>query len=113
MELASCESAFGERRDIPLRSPLVLFLLEAQRGVTRILFGLFHSSSVHSPKLTSDCRRWRNAVGLGLYTLAKDLISLSYEYLSRREVQSRHLRDRPFAEVDPKELDLLPSPNAQ
>ena len=53
--------------------------------------------------------RWRNAVGLGLWFVAKDCVSLWHEWLSQREVKSRKVKSRSFEGIDPKELDLKPS----
>ena len=35
------------------------------------------------------------------------MVSLWSEWLSKREVESRRLKNRPFDEVDPAELDLI------
>lgn len=55
---------------------------------------------------------WRNAVGLGIFVFAKDCIRLLHLYLTKRELQSRTVKNRTFAGVDIRELDLInPPPN--
>ncbi|KAI1789666.1 hypothetical protein LXA43DRAFT_1019810 [Ganoderma leucocontextum] len=55
---------------------------------------------------------WRNAVGLGFFVFAKDCIRLLHLYLTKRELQSRKVKNRTFAGVDIRELDLInPPPN--
>jgi len=56
----------------------------------------------------SDPVWWRNTLGLGLLFVGKDLVSIWYQYLSRREVRSRRLKNKPFEGIDPRELDLKP-----
>ncbi|GLB44199.1 putative RING-variant domain containing protein [Lyophyllum shimeji] len=51
---------------------------------------------------------WRNAIGLGLFVVAKDCVELLHLYLALRELESRHVRSRDFAGVDIRELDLVP-----
>ncbi|KAL5498319.1 hypothetical protein ACEPAH_2461 [Sanghuangporus vaninii] len=51
---------------------------------------------------------WRNAIGLGIFYVAKDLISIWYHYLSQREIRSRRVKDRAFEGISPTELDLKP-----
>lgn len=55
----------------------------------------------------SDATRWRNSIGLGLWIVAKDTVSVWHEWMSQRELNSRQLRSRPFNDVDPAQLDLL------
>ncbi|KAI0742782.1 hypothetical protein C8Q80DRAFT_1190793 [Daedaleopsis nitida] len=50
---------------------------------------------------------WRNAVGLGLFCFGKDCVRLLYLYLTRRELESRKVKNRSFAGVDIRELDLI------
>ncbi|CAA7262178.1 unnamed protein product [Cyclocybe aegerita] len=57
----------------------------------------------------SDPVWWRNAVGFGLFVVAKDCIHLLHLWLAKRELESRRVKDRDFAGVDIRELDLLPS----
>ncbi|RDB23884.1 E3 ubiquitin-protein ligase MARCH5 [Hypsizygus marmoreus] len=52
---------------------------------------------------------WRNSIGLGLFVVAKDCIQLLHLWLAKRELESRHVKNRDFAGVDIKELDLVPS----
>ncbi|KAI5122669.1 hypothetical protein M0805_007929 [Coniferiporia weirii] len=56
----------------------------------------------------SDPVWWRTTLGLGICFVAKDLMSIWYQYLSQREIRSRRLKDRPFDGIDPQELDLKP-----
>ncbi|KAJ8469153.1 hypothetical protein ONZ51_g9184 [Trametes cubensis] len=56
---------------------------------------------------------WRNAVGLGIFVFTKDCIRLLHLWLTKRELQSRRVKSRPFAGVDIQELDLIPRPDAQ
>ncbi|KAG6909177.1 hypothetical protein DXG01_001804 [Tephrocybe rancida] len=51
---------------------------------------------------------WRNAIGLGLFVVAKDAIELLHLWLATRELESRHVKNRDFAGVDIRELDLVP-----
>ncbi|KAG5641928.1 hypothetical protein DXG03_003954 [Asterophora parasitica] len=51
---------------------------------------------------------WRNALGLGLFFVAKDCIELLHLWLATRELESRHVKNRDFAGVDIRELDLVP-----
>ncbi|KAJ7454910.1 hypothetical protein B0H11DRAFT_2068015 [Mycena galericulata] len=52
---------------------------------------------------------WRNSVGLGLFVVAKDFLQLLHIWLSQRELATRRVKNRDFAAVDPRELDLLPT----
>ncbi|KAF8900444.1 hypothetical protein CPB84DRAFT_1680513, partial [Gymnopilus junonius] len=52
---------------------------------------------------------WRNCVGFGLFVAAKDCLQLLHLWLAKRELESRKVKDRDFAGVDIRELDLLPS----
>ncbi|KAF5376055.1 hypothetical protein D9615_007692 [Tricholomella constricta] len=58
---------------------------------------------------------WRNAIGLGLFVVAKDCVELLHLWLATRELESRHVKNRDFAGVDIRELDLVPgfSPRGQ
>lgn len=51
---------------------------------------------------------WRNAIGLGVFVVAKDCIELMYLWLTTRELSSRHVKNRDFSGVDIRELDLIP-----
>jgi hypothetical protein len=50
---------------------------------------------------------WRNAVGMGLFVVAKDCVYLLYQYHLRRERESRRIKNRSFAGIDVKDLDLI------
>ncbi|KAG6833349.1 hypothetical protein H0H87_008525 [Tephrocybe sp. NHM501043] len=51
---------------------------------------------------------WRNAIGLGLFAIAKDAVELLHLWLATRELESRHVKNRDFSGVDIRELDLIP-----
>ncbi|KAG6867726.1 hypothetical protein C0993_011947 [Termitomyces sp. T159_Od127] len=51
---------------------------------------------------------WRNALGLGLFVVVKDAVQLLHLWLATRELESRHVKNRNFAGVDIRELDLVP-----
>ncbi|KAF8838131.1 hypothetical protein BDN67DRAFT_1070933 [Paxillus ammoniavirescens] len=53
---------------------------------------------------------WRNSLGLGLFTIAKDCLHLLHLYLTKRELQSRRVKNRSFEGVDIRELDLIDPP---
>ncbi|KIK96311.1 hypothetical protein PAXRUDRAFT_826109 [Paxillus rubicundulus Ve08.2h10] len=53
---------------------------------------------------------WRNSLGLGLFTIAKDCIHLLHLYLTKRELESRRVKNRSFEGVDIRELDLIDPP---
>ncbi|EPQ55892.1 hypothetical protein GLOTRDRAFT_76123 [Gloeophyllum trabeum ATCC 11539] len=50
---------------------------------------------------------FRNTIGLGLFVVAKDCAELFYAWLSKRELESRHVKTRPFRGIDARELDLI------
>jgi len=50
---------------------------------------------------------WRNTLGLGLFTIAKDCIHILHLYLTKRELESRRVKTRTFEGVDVRELDLI------
>ncbi|KAJ7760994.1 hypothetical protein B0H16DRAFT_1531403 [Mycena metata] len=50
---------------------------------------------------------WRNTLGYGLFVLTKDCFELYRLWLQKQEVQSRSIKSRDFAGVDPAELDLV------
>jgi hypothetical protein len=50
---------------------------------------------------------WRNSLGLGLFTVAKDCLHLLHLWLAKRELQSRHVKNKSFEGVDVRELDLI------
>ncbi|KAI0632917.1 hypothetical protein C8Q77DRAFT_1120476 [Trametes polyzona] len=55
---------------------------------------------------------WRNAVGLGVFVFTKDCIRLLHLWLTKRELESRRVKNRSFAGVDIKELDLIRPPSS-
>lgn len=50
---------------------------------------------------------WRNSLGLGLFTVAKDCLHLLHLWLAKRELQSRRVKNKSFEGVDVRELDLI------
>lgn len=72
--------------------------------------------------------RWRNSVGLGIFIVVcaicpgkprliadttaqvKDCVSLLHLYLTKREIQTRRVKNRSFNGIDIRELDLIPPP---
>ncbi|KIJ64263.1 hypothetical protein HYDPIDRAFT_28699 [Hydnomerulius pinastri MD-312] len=50
---------------------------------------------------------WRNSLGLGLFSVAKDCLHLLHLYLTKRELESRRVKNRSFEGVDVRELDLI------
>ncbi|KAH0834186.1 hypothetical protein J3R83DRAFT_11498 [Lanmaoa asiatica] len=50
---------------------------------------------------------WRNSLGLGLFTIAKDCLHLFHLYLTKQELESRRVKNRSFEGVDIQELDLI------
>ncbi|KAG8215394.1 hypothetical protein J3R82DRAFT_8995 [Butyriboletus roseoflavus] len=50
---------------------------------------------------------WRNSLGVGLFTIAKDCLHLLHLYLTKRELESRRVKNRSFEGVDVRELDLI------
>ncbi|KIM61838.1 hypothetical protein SCLCIDRAFT_1215657 [Scleroderma citrinum Foug A] len=50
---------------------------------------------------------WRNSLGLGLFVVAKDCIHLLHLWLTKRELESRRVKNRSFEGVDVRELDLI------
>ncbi|KAL4077767.1 hypothetical protein J3A83DRAFT_4216284 [Scleroderma citrinum] len=50
---------------------------------------------------------WRNSLGLGLFIVAKDCIHLLHLWLTKRELESRRVKNRSFEGVDVRELDLI------
>jgi len=60
--------------------------------------------------IESDPVWWRNCVGFAVFVAIKDAIHLLHLWLKKRELESRHVRDKDFSGVaDIRELDLLPS----
>lgn len=41
---------------------------------------------------------------------AKDCLNLLHVYLTKREIESRHIKSRSFAGIDLRELDLIDRP---
>lgn len=53
---------------------------------------------------------WRNSVGLGVFIVAKDCVSLLHLYLTKREIQTRRVKNKSFRGIDVRGLDLIPMP---
>ncbi|KAF6750306.1 hypothetical protein DFP72DRAFT_910711 [Ephemerocybe angulata] len=75
-------------------------------GFQMIARGLWGSSRTF---LESDPVWWRNTVGLGLFIVVKDAVQLFHLWLTKRELESRKVKNRDFTGVDFRELDLIPS----
>ncbi|KAH9943758.1 hypothetical protein B0H21DRAFT_877662 [Amylocystis lapponica] len=50
---------------------------------------------------------WRNSLGLGIFIVAKDCLQLLHLWLSKRELETRKVKSRPFEGVDMNSLDLI------
>ncbi|KAH7927181.1 hypothetical protein BV22DRAFT_297175 [Leucogyrophana mollusca] len=69
------------------------------------------SVSILAAILLTFTRRWRNSLGLGIFTVAKDCLHLLHLWLTKRELESRRVKNRSFEGVDIRELDLInPAP---
>jgi len=53
---------------------------------------------------------WRNSVGLGIFVVVKDCVSLLHLYLTKREIQTRRVKNKSFNGIDIRELDLIMPP---
>ncbi|KAI0674742.1 hypothetical protein C8Q78DRAFT_497359 [Trametes maxima] len=83
------------------------FFQQAGRSATvavNILCGGTPTWNAHDPVW------WRNAVGLGLFVVARDCAQLLHLWLSKRELESRRVKSRSFAGVDISELELIHPP---
>ncbi|KLO17725.1 hypothetical protein SCHPADRAFT_994068 [Schizopora paradoxa] len=98
-----------------LLAPLTYLNADLEKLPSLQVFRYFITASnrgifVGSPAwTTADPVWWRNIVGLGVWFVAKDCFTLAHQWLTRREIISRHVKDRSFFGIDPKELDLKPS----
>jgi hypothetical protein len=50
---------------------------------------------------------WRNAIGLGLFVMMKDCVTLWHLWLAKQELDSRQIKSLPFTDLDEGELDLI------
>ncbi|KAI0270515.1 hypothetical protein BC834DRAFT_922489 [Gloeopeniophorella convolvens] len=57
--------------------------------------------------VASDPVWWRNALGLGLFLVAKDGVKILHLWLAKQELESRHVKSKTFAGVDLAGLDLI------
>ncbi|KAI0651227.1 hypothetical protein C8Q79DRAFT_996738 [Trametes meyenii] len=83
------------------------FFQQAGRSATvavNVLCGGTPTWNAHDPVW------WRNAVGLGLFVVARDCAQLLHLWLLKRELESRRVRSRSFAGVDISELELIRPP---
>ncbi|KAJ3964834.1 hypothetical protein EV361DRAFT_941121, partial [Lentinula raphanica] len=104
-----------------------LLYLGAQHSRTlRFCFTLYTSPKL-IPELTNNTWYWRyyteaalgkmdpvwirNSVGLGILIVIRDSAHLFHLWLTKREMASRRLKNRDFAGVELKELDLVQRPN--
>ncbi|KAJ3772032.1 hypothetical protein FB446DRAFT_738131 [Lentinula raphanica] len=113
-----------------------LLYIGAQHSRTlRFVLGIPHPTSASPlytspkliPELTNNTWYWRyyteaalgemdpvwirNSVGLGIFIVIRDSAHLFHLWLTKREMASRRLKNRDFAGVDLKELDLVQRPN--
>ncbi|KAK0213188.1 hypothetical protein DFS33DRAFT_103323 [Desarmillaria ectypa] len=49
----------------------------------------------------------RNTIGLGIFVLLKDALHQLHLWLRKNEIESRHVKDRSFEGLDPRDLDLI------
>lgn len=49
----------------------------------------------------------RNTIGLGVFVLLKDALRQLHLWLQKNEIESRHVKDRSFEGLDPRDLDLI------
>jgi len=81
--------------------------LERMSVTARIVLGNIWGGSVAWAE--ADPVWWRNALGLGLFIVAKDCLHLWHLWLEQRELKSRRVLNKDFKGVDIRELDLDPS----
>jgi len=77
---------------------------QAAKAVFRVLIGGTKTWTEADPVW------WRNSVGLGIFVVVKDCVSLLHLYLTKREIQTRRVKNKSFKGIDIRELDLIPSP---
>ncbi|TCD67138.1 hypothetical protein EIP91_000478 [Steccherinum ochraceum] len=76
-------------------------------GLRMVMNVIFGGTKVFAE---SDPVWWRNYVGLGMFVLGKDCLTLLHLYLTKREIETRRIKSRTFAGVDIHELDLINPP---
>ncbi|KAG5734007.1 E3 ubiquitin-protein ligase MARCH5, partial [Termitomyces sp. T112] len=116
--LAASKHSIILRRILALRPPLQQitalvpghvqaqgFLGQLQRKLGTVWQSTIRGSSAW---VETDPVWWRNALGLGLFVVVKDTIELLHLWLATRELESRHVKNRDFARVEIRELDLVP-----
>ncbi|KDQ55926.1 hypothetical protein JAAARDRAFT_59382 [Jaapia argillacea MUCL 33604] len=50
---------------------------------------------------------WRNSIGLGIFVFAKDCLQLFHLWLTKRELESRRVKNKSFEGVEVSSLDLI------
>jgi len=53
---------------------------------------------------------WRNSLGLGIYIVMRDCVGLLHLYLAKQELETRRVKNKSFAGIDFRELDLVDRP---
>ncbi|KAF7305840.1 hypothetical protein HMN09_00738000 [Mycena chlorophos] len=94
---------------IPARTTVTSLLDKLDKQtVFRTVFGLFlGGAGVWADSESDEPIWWQTSVGWGLYVVAKDALELYRLYLQTAEVRSRKVKDRDFAGVDVRELELI------
>ncbi|KAG6866319.1 hypothetical protein C0991_005786 [Blastosporella zonata] len=87
------------------RAPPPGLMGQLQKTLTTVWQSTMRGSQVWAE---ADPVWWRNAIGLGLFVVVKDAIELLHLWLATRELETRHVKNRDFAGVDIRELDLVP-----
>jgi len=77
---------------------------QAAKAALRVLVGGTRSWAEADPVW------WRNSVGLGIFVVVKDCVSLLHLYLTKREIQTRRVKNKSFQGIDIRELDLILPP---
>ncbi|KAG6872352.1 hypothetical protein C0995_010519 [Termitomyces sp. Mi166 len=90
---------------VPGRTQASGLLDQLQRTLGMVWQSTMRASSAW---VEADPVWWRNALGLGIFVVAKDAIELLHLWLVTRELESRHVKNRDFGGVDVRELDLVP-----
>ncbi|PPQ76129.1 hypothetical protein CVT26_011660 [Gymnopilus dilepis] len=92
---------YGLKREWEEMSPMQVFL-----NSTKMILATWFGGS--TTWMGADPVWWRNCVGFGLFVAAKDALQLLHLWLAKKELESRKVKDKDFAGVDIRELDLLP-----
>ncbi|KAI9508053.1 hypothetical protein F5148DRAFT_1284464 [Russula earlei] len=79
-----------------------------QSGLGAKLLGGFLATSNEWAR--SDPVWWRNALGLGIYLVAKDGLKVLHLLLAKKELKERHIKNKSFSGIDLTQLDLMEHP---